>query len=195
MTKINKKGSRKSKYIDLKTGALYEGIYDKDGLLIHTKKVRPFRKFLLSITIALFLLSIILLLGNNYYEKISGGDKLEIMTLSYISAAKQNNEGWALYEEGKYDKALEAFNKTIELNDELSAYGYYGKGRTLYELEKYDDALKALNRSIELDPNLGYPYYWKGAILFNQGKEEEALTALEIYREWRDTDGEDSIQK
>jgi tetratricopeptide (TPR) repeat protein len=87
------------------------------------------------------------------------------------------NKGFSLYKEGKYDEALKAFNKSIELNPNY-AYVWYEKADTFIKQGKYDAAVKALNEAISINPNYYYAWNNKGIALLNQGKYYEALNSF-----------------
>lgn len=87
------------------------------------------------------------------------------------------NKGFSLYKEGKYDEALKAFNKSIELNPNY-AYVWYEKADTFIKQGKYDAAVTALNEAISINPNYYYAWNNKGIALLKQGKYYEALNSF-----------------
>ncbi|HEU0002568.1 MAG TPA: tetratricopeptide repeat protein, partial [Ktedonobacteraceae bacterium] len=60
------------------------------------------------------------------------------------------NEGNNLYGEKRYNAALEAYDRAIQL-DPCYAAAYRGKGNAFLELERYEEALAAYERVIQLD--------------------------------------------
>jgi tetratricopeptide (TPR) repeat protein len=69
------------------------------------------------------------------------------------SADTWNNKGVALANQGKYDEALQAFDKAIELNPKF-ALAWSNRALMLSKQNNYDEALKTIDRAIELDPKL-----------------------------------------
>lgn len=67
-------------------------------------------------------------------------------------AAKKYHEGQDLALRGRYEEAIECYDKSISLNPE-DADAYNNKGNSLSALGKYEEAIKAYNKSIELRPN------------------------------------------
>ena len=61
------------------------------------------------------------------------------------------NKGVALNDLGKYDEAIKAYDRAIELNPEDSD-AWCNKGVALYYLGKYDEAIKTSDKTIELNP-------------------------------------------
>ena len=55
------------------------------------------------------------------------------------------DKGVNLSNQSKYDEAMKAFDKAIELNPQY-AEAWVGKGFLLYGLRKYDEALKHMTR-------------------------------------------------
>jgi len=75
-------------------------------------------------------------------------------------------------------KALQAFDKTIELNpDDTEAWG--NKGIALEILGQYEEALKAYDKTIELSPDDAGVWHNKGVTLGALGRHEEALKAFD----------------
>ena len=66
-----------------------------------------------------------------------------------------------------YYKALETFNKTIEMNPK-SHDAWYLKGLTLHILGEYDKAIYAYDEAINLDPNDSQSWYQKGYALVSR---------------------------
>jgi tetratricopeptide (TPR) repeat protein len=58
-----------------------------------------------------------------------------------------NNLGWFYFENGRFDEALEAFEKTPE------AYAESGKAKTLHALGRTGEAAEAARRALELLPH------------------------------------------
>ncbi|MCB0510863.1 MAG: tetratricopeptide repeat protein, partial [Bacteroidetes bacterium] len=79
--------------------------------------------------------------------------------------------------ERKFDKAMVALNKALELqNDHLSAYN--NRGFIYMETGELDKALADFNRAIAIDPNISVPYTNKAKILKRRGDYESALKIL-----------------
>ncbi|MBD3314160.1 MAG: tetratricopeptide repeat protein [Chitinivibrionales bacterium] len=76
-----------------------------------------------------------------------------------------------LYEQGKYEQALELYNETlIENPDEKRLFA--NKGSALYKLGKYEEAARCFEKAQSLEnPNeLAAVHYNKGNALFMEGK-------------------------
>ena len=82
-----------------------------------------------------------------------------------LNAETLNNIGVALYDQGKYDEAVKAFDKAIEINPQYEA-AWVGKGTTLGSQGKYDEAVaKAFDRAIEINPQYADAWAGKGFAL------------------------------
>jgi len=92
------------------------------------------------------------------------------------NAITWNDKCVELCSHGRYDEALQACNKAIELRPDY-AIAWGNKGSTLHRLGRYDEALQAYNKAIELDPD--HPELWngKGSTLNDLGRYDEALQA------------------
>ena len=86
--------------------------------------------------------------------------------------------GNVLYYQAKYDDALLAYEKAIDLDSNM-AVAWNGKGIALYSLGRYDEALQAYEKAIELKPDLAVAWNSKGNALNYLGRYDEALQAYE----------------
>ena len=74
------------------------------------------------------------------------------------------NRGIELYNEHKYDKAVELFNKAIKVNalSQLTAKAYYLRGEAYYQLKNYDKAKSSLDKFMLMDESKSSGYYNQG---------------------------------
>ena len=87
------------------------------------------------------------------------------------------NKGLALYNQSKYDEALQALDKAIELKPDY-ADAWLFEGMALSSLDRYNvAALQAIDKAIELNPNDASGWFVKGVALSNQSKYGEAIQA------------------
>ena len=116
---------------------------------------------------------------NNLLRLVHSKSVLSTWYYYYITAKLARYQeclryGLALYNKGKYDDAINAFDKAIELNPQL-ADAWNNKGIALKAQNKYDEAIVASDKAIELNPRLAKTWYNKGLALGNQGKYDEAI--------------------
>jgi tetratricopeptide (TPR) repeat protein len=78
--------------------------------------------------------------------------------LFMVIASSCNNEpdkwyykGLDLGTEGKYDEAIQCYDKAIEI-DPKHVYAWYNKGLALYYMGKYEEAIKCYDEAIKLAP-------------------------------------------
>ena len=60
-------------------------------------------------------------------------------------------KGNALYNQGKYNEAIQAYDKAIQLNP-IYAESWSNKGFALVNQGKYSDAIRAFDKAIQLNP-------------------------------------------
>jgi tetratricopeptide (TPR) repeat protein len=94
-------------------------------------------------------------------------------------ARRVNNAGVAAYHNGHYEKALELFEKCIEIDPEFSE-GYNNLGLTCTELDMEERATEAFKKAIELNPDLAATYNNLGYVFYRLGSLQEAV---EMYQE------------
>ena len=86
------------------------------------------------------------------------------------------------FDQGKYEEALQIFDKAIELDPNLAlAWGL--KGYALLAQAKYDEALQAANKTLELNSSLAEAWALKGMVLSILGKNSEAEAAASRAKE------------
>jgi tetratricopeptide (TPR) repeat protein len=86
--------------------------------------------------------------------------------------------GVNLFLKSKYEKAIEAFDKAIELKSDYADPLSY-KGAALGKLGKYEDAIEAYDKAIKLKPDRAGLRFNKGVALGKLGEYEEAIKAYD----------------
>lgn len=112
----------------------------------------------------------------------------------YIQAINENEPhpltsyytlGLAWYDMGRYEKALEAFNKTLTINLSLSSGYYnifYSIARTFDKLGREDDAVAAFGEALSYRPDFIPSYLELGSILMKHGDYNNAMDLYEQLR-------------
>lgn len=90
-----------------------------------------------------------------------------------------NNRGNAYDNLKEYDKAIEDYDKAIELDPKF-AYTYNGRGITYYKKGNYDKAKKDFDYAIKLDPDFSYAYGSLAEMYSYMDIKEEFYKYLEI---------------
>jgi len=86
-------------------------------------------------------------------------------------------EGFLRFSEKKYEEALEAFDKTLEI-DPTDEVAILGKVITLAILGRYEELLEIFNKVLEIDPKHEVALSLKGFALTHLGRYKEALEAF-----------------
>lgn len=89
-----------------------------------------------------------------------------------------NSKGIAFSEAGKYQDALNAFDKAIEL-DPNNANAWENKGYALQDLGRYKEAVEALDRALEFNPDNLNALARKGWSLDALGKRTETIAVAQ----------------
>lgn len=95
-------------------------------------------------------------------------EKLEFLGYSLIlkDEISWNNEGVEFLKRGETSKALECFDKAIELNPTFEL-AWANKANTFFKLKRYDEALECVNKALELHSSWADVLKLKGMILIN----------------------------
>src|SRR5262249_54108891 len=89
-----------------------------------------------------------------------------------------NNLGAALDNDEKYDEALEALNKSIEL-DPSFAFAWQNRGVAWYRKGELDKAISDIEMSLRLNPRNGAAYSTLGMIKLDARDLRGCLSALD----------------
>ncbi|MBL4642658.1 MAG: tetratricopeptide repeat protein [Flavobacteriaceae bacterium] len=119
--------------------------------------------------------------GMAYYMKADDNNVLKIMDLS-IKKDKTDPDaffikGMTLNYMGKFDKAIESFNKAIELDSSNSNY-YSGLGDSYVSQEKYEKALSAYKTATEKNELIDRPFTMIPQIYAELNQPKKALEAF-----------------
>lgn len=87
-----------------------------------------------------------------------------------------HNLGNSLQESGKFDEAVIAYQKAVELNPDFS-WSYHCLGDVFVKLERWEEAVAAYNKAVELNPDFSWSYHNLGDVLLKLEQWEEAATA------------------
>jgi len=88
------------------------------------------------------------------------------------------NIGLIYYKMGEYDKALEAFEKSISYNQDERADIYYFRGETYTALENYEAAIADYRAAIERFTQYAEAYQSLGYAYYKTGQFDQALESL-----------------
>ena len=84
------------------------------------------------------------------------------------------NKGHILSYQKKYSKALDCYEKALEL-DSRCYLALIGKGKILADCHRYADAIDCYNKAIDLNPNSFESYFEKGNALYQLNKSNTNL--------------------
>ena len=89
-------------------------------------------------------------------------------------AVAYNNRGIAYFRLKKYDRAMENYNKAIELDPD-SGLTYSNRGVVYSDMKQYERAIEDYNKAIELNPEHANAYTNRGTAYRDKGALERAL--------------------
>ena len=102
---------------------------------------------------------------------IFGTDEEDILSQSLLALSEKEAEellsqiktGRELYNQGKYDQALEKYQLAINLAPQIAPL-YFERGQVYLSLENTKQALSDFNECIRLDPQLTIVYFMRGKL-------------------------------
>jgi S-layer protein (TIGR01567 family) len=101
---------------------------------------------------------------------------------SETDAESWYSKGSALYDQGKYDEAIVAFDESIRIDPEYK-WAWHDKGNALYKLGKHDEAIRAFDEAIKRKPESWAPWLMKSLAFDALGNSKEAEAALSKAKE------------
>ena len=114
----------------------------------------------------------IVLIGLGWSHAARGADKSAIEQAQALW-----QEGYVLHILGRFERAAEAFRKSIEAHPTAEGHTYLGW--SLSRLGLTDEAIDECEKAILLDPDYGNPYNDIGAYLIQLGRANEATPWFE----------------
>ena len=79
---------------------------------------------------------------------------------------------------GKPEKALEDFNRAINIKPQVAA-GYLGRANTLQVLGRYEESIEDYNKALEIKSDLANAYINRGSAYSHLGEYEKAIADYE----------------
>ena len=79
---------------------------------------------------------------------------------------------------GKPEKALEDFNRAIEMDPQKAA-GYLGRANTLNIMGRYEECLADYDKALEINPKLANGYINRGSAYSHLGEYKKAIADYE----------------
>ena len=93
------------------------------------------------------------------------------------SAADWFNLAYLLEDAGRYEEAIPAFRRAVELNPKLDR-AWYGLGLTLIRLRRLEEAVEALERNTKLQPMSPYGWYQLARVHAERQAPDEAVKII-----------------
>ena len=112
------------------------------------------------------------------YIVIGIGGIIWLLIIYGLFANEDLSSGDELYDSGRYEEAIEFYDKAIEY-DPKSSIAYINKCAALNGMGKYEMALEICNKALELDNSNSLFYKNKAHILEKLGRNDEAQAAYD----------------
>jgi len=116
-----------------------------------------------------------LIKNNDLIDKIANIDRenLEKTDKKLPDTTEDFKLGNEYYDKGDYDKAIDCYQKAIDIKPDDEAY--YNMGIVYDAKGDYDKAIEYYQKAIELNPNDNETYYNMGNAYYNKGDYEKAI--------------------
>jgi tetratricopeptide (TPR) repeat protein len=94
------------------------------------------------------------------------------------SASEWFDKGFNLGEQGRYQEAIEAYDKALKIDPQYK-FAWLNKGWALNNLGRYQEAIEAYDKALKIDPKYKSAWNNKGNALRNLGRYQEAIEAYD----------------
>jgi tetratricopeptide (TPR) repeat protein len=101
-------------------------------------------------------------------------------TIRGLNAVDWFEKGYEAGTAGRYNEAIEAFTKAIELKLEGVWGAYNNRGSAYVDLGRYKEALKDFNKTIELMPDYAAGYMNRGIVYGKLGDRQKKIKDLDM---------------
>ena len=165
----------KNNLVDAKSRTLYFDWEGKKNQVLndpykYVVKERPNKEILLS------LIQSYLNQNNDDFSKNESSESFNKKSEGQSKTQSLILNGNILWQEGKLDEALSAFQQAIDSDANLYKAHHYS-GCIFAKQNKLNAAVIAYNQALKINPNFHWSYHGLGQVLLWQGKVEEAITA------------------
>ncbi len=101
-----------------------------------------------------------------------------IITLKPDDAEAWNSKGAALFDLGRKEEAIAAYDKAMAIQPEY-AEAWYNEGAALFAIGQKEEAIAAYDKALEIKPDHAKAWYNKGNTLYYLGRKKEAIAAYD----------------
>lgn len=109
--------------------------------------------------------------------KIKAGE-YDISTDSLLEK-KYVLEGNKYFFKREYDKALECYDKAIDI-EPYDSDVWYNKGCALEGIKKYDEAIRCYDNAIDIEPHYSNAWYAKGNLLYQKTAKQKIIISMAL---------------
>ncbi len=125
----------------------------------------------------------ILRMGLTFHMKSESYEKAlalfeELIEMQELSSEDYSSYALAYSYSGKHVKALELYNKSLQLNP-TAFYALVNRGYTLNILQRFEEAIHDFSKALEIFPNFSYAYNNRGLSKIKLGNEIDGLKDIE----------------
>jgi tetratricopeptide (TPR) repeat protein len=111
-------------------------------------------------------------------SKIKAGN-YDVST-EYILEKKHILEGNKYFFKGQYDKAIECYDKAIDI-EPYNAEVWYNKGCALEEIKKNNEAMRCYDNAMNIEPQYPNAWYAKGKLLYQNTAKQKLIISMTFY--------------
>jgi tetratricopeptide (TPR) repeat protein len=97
---------------------------------------------------------------------------------NYPVASEYFDCGNALYDLGRYEDAIESYDKALEFKPNLWG-AWYSRGIVLYDLGRYEDAIESYDQTLAVKFDKHEAWFNRGIALDDLGRYEEAIASYD----------------
>ena len=93
------------------------------------------------------------------------------------SSKYYNAKGYEYFKIGKYEQAIDEYNKALKLNPQYFG-AYVNRGNAYEAMKRHWTAIRDYDRAIEINPNYGGAYMNKGVVYTKMKLYDQAISSI-----------------
>jgi tetratricopeptide (TPR) repeat protein len=117
-------------------------------------------------------------LSNSTQSKVESSPSIPEPVINLGDAEKWFEQGYALYDEGRYKEAITSFDHALKIKPD-NHEAWNNRGAALFNLGRLKEAISSYDNALKIKPDDHLAWGYRGNALDDLGRNEEAITSYD----------------